>query len=466
MRRLVPFLLASLALVLAPVASETAPPPGPQQGRLALYLLPFSQDAQRLEFRVEELSAEGEDGTLEPLEILFRDLRGDELTRERRLAVGSLPPGRYKGLTVRVSAPTLQREDGAADLLPEPEPIAIDVPFRIEKRQGIVLSLRFDYRASVAADFAFTPTFVARIASRPPVGALGLVSSPGDDVITLFDKSSGSVAGIVPTGTSPQGMALDTTRRLAYAALADEDTIISLGLLEPRVLTDLRLRGGDRPTTLALTPDGSTLLAANSGTRTISVIDALSMVEIDRLTVGDRPSSIVIDSTGSRAYVFNTASSSVTVLDIGSRTVLTTITTDAEPFWGQFDRTGDALFVIHRFSPFLTRIDTSTLGVTRRVFVGSRVTAIVVDPRTDLIYLGIEDGDAIEVYDPLSLLPVDSISTESEVSFLTIDGEENNLHLLLPELRQVHVVRLVGKRVVARVDLGESPFWVSLFGER
>lgn len=458
MRQLAP----ALALALASVTAGMA---GQPQGQVVVYLQPLSQDAGRLEFRVQEILAEAEGGELERLDLLFQDLHGNELTRERRLAFGSLPPGRYKGLAVRVSAARRGREDGAADPLPEAEPVAVDVPFRIQRGEGVVLSLSLETRGSVETDFRFNPVFFARVAFRPPVATLGLVSSPGDDSITLYDKSSGSVVGLVPTGRAPQGLVLDAARRLAYVALADDDTVISLGLLEPRILTGLRLRGGDRPTGLALTPDGTTLLCANSGSRTVSLIDALSMVEIDRITVGDRPLSVVVDSAGSRAYAFNTAASSVTVLDLRNRAVLATIPTEAEPFWGQFDRSGEALFVIHRFSPFVTRIDTASLATARR-FVGSRVTAIAVDPRTDLIYLGIEDADTIEIYDPLSFLPLDSISTAGEVSFLSIDGEENNLHLLLPELRQVHVVRQVGQKLVARIDLGEAPYWASLFGGR
>ena len=98
--------------------------------------------------------------------------------------------------------------------------------------------------------------------------------------------------------------------------------------------------------------------------------------------------------------------------------------------------------------------------------MGPGATALKVDPRTDRIYLARRGTGAIEVYDPLSFLPVDTIQTEGDVSFLTIDDEGNNLYLVLAGADQVQVLRIVGKEIPARADVGDGPSRVSLVGER
>ena len=61
---------------------------------------------------------------------------------------------------------------------------------------------------------------------------------------------------------------------------------------------------------------------------------------------------------------------------------------------------------------------------------------------------------------------MDTIPTEGDVSFLTIDDEGNNLYLVLTEADQVQVLRIVGKEITARADVGDGPARVALVGER
>lgn len=61
---------------------------------------------------------------------------------------------------------------------------------------------------------------------------------------------------------------------------------------------------GSHPAQIALTPDGRTLVAANRGDRTVSIIDAVTLRETDRLDVGvEHPHGVALDGSGSRAYV-------------------------------------------------------------------------------------------------------------------------------------------------------------------
>jgi YVTN family beta-propeller protein len=467
LRRLAVILLISWIWPVG-AASKTRPSAPPPQGQenVFVYLAPFPGDAARLRFRVERLSAVKEDGTKIPLSHFITEIDGREVNRERRFASAPLPPDSYAGLEVEVAAAELEGAEGTAELLPPEGPVRIASPFRITKQQAVVLTLRFDYRKSIGEEYRFTPVFEAGVPARPAVGLLALVSSRGSDTVTLFDKVSGRVVGIVPTGRQPSGMALDEERRQAYVAISGEDTVIAIGLMEYTVLRESSLQGGDEPIELALTPDGNTLLSANPGSGMVSVIEVPQLVETDRIRVGDEPRSILVDNEGKRAYVFNTASSSITVINIRDREVVGAIGTDPAPFRGQFNRAGDVLYVIHRRSPFITLIDPSTLAVTNRVYVGPGATALKVNQQTDLIYLSRRGAGEIEIFDPLSLLPVDSILTEGEVSHLAIDEEQNNLYVVLPQSAQVHALEVVGKKPRAYTDVGDDPFWVALFGER
>jgi YVTN family beta-propeller protein len=447
---------------------KTAPPaaPGSDQGALYVYARPLPAEASRLAFRFAEVAAVREDGGAVPLLLALRDASLKTLARERRLASGALPPGRYTGLALRFEEVTLSGEQGKAPLQAPSEPLLIASPFSIEKRQAVVLRLGLEYRDAVATGFRFTPSFLAAAPQQPAVGLLAAATARGADAVLLFDKTSGDVAAVVPTGRGPAGVAIDADRRRLYVAEPLEDAVETIGLLERSVLSRIPLRGGDEPVELALTPDGRTLLSANGGSSTVSVIDAVSALEVARIPVGDKPRSVTLDRAGRRAYVFNEGSSTLSVLDVQARAVVSTIATEAGPFRGQLDKGGTRLFVVHRSSPYLTVVDTGTLAVANRIYVGNGATTLKVDSQSDRIYVARRGAPEVQVFDPLSLLPVDAIPVDGDVAFMTIDAEGNNLYLALPALDAIEVLRIVGKSATARVETGADPYAVALLGER
>ena len=119
MRRVAKVFLA--CLVAAGCAQARGPLSTPVQeeaGAAFVYLSPFPPEASRLSFRFQEISVLREDGAAVPLPLLLHDDAGAEPGRERRLAGGDLPPGRYSALAIRVTAPPLPGGEGPGDLPP------------------------------------------------------------------------------------------------------------------------------------------------------------------------------------------------------------------------------------------------------------------------------------------------------------------------------------------------------------
>jgi hypothetical protein len=72
----------------------------------------------------------------------------------------------------------------------------------------------------------------------------------------------------------------------------------------------------------------------------------------------------------------------------------------------------------------------------------------------------------IQVFDPVSALPVDSIAVPGPVSFLALDHVENALVAALGSRQQVAFVDVTRKRLVATIDVGAVPYVIVLLGER
>jgi len=458
--------LCIFALVGCQAATSRLRPPLEEEGEVYLYIQPYPQEAERLRFSIEGMSAVSDDGREFPLEVSLREIRPNDLRRQRLLASGKVPPGLYTGFSLKAKKAILKGEEGEAELLVPDQPARTDFSFNVIRKRAYIILLTFKYEGSISG-VSFIPTFSAFVPAKPIISLAGYVTNTGSNNITVFDKRLGQAVGVIATGRGPVGMALDQRLRRVYVALSGEDAVEVIDVTMGEIINRARLSQGDRPQELALTPDGRLLLVVNAGSNTVSFIDANSFFELGRVNVGNGPHSILIDpNTGRRAYVFNTLSSTISILDIPNRKIVTALSTDPSPLRGQFNRRGDRLYVIHELSNYLTVIDPSSLSTLRRFQVGIGATSIKVDNRTDLVFIGRKNDITTGVYDPLSFVPVDIIRTGGTIGYMTIDGEENNLYLVNEGKKSLMVSNLVRKKMVYEIDVGESPYWVVVMGER
>ncbi len=465
--RMRPYIFLTLALMTGcqSLAVQTKPVLE-NEGDVLVYAQPFAQEAERLGFSLEGVSAMREDGAGFPLALLVRDFSRTGMKRQRLIAAGRLPEGAYSGLLFKVKNAFLKTDEGSAALMIPEAPVKRDFPFKVERNKALVLSLLLQYAGSITDGVQFKPAWYISVPLRPIAGLAGYASNHSLNAVTVFDKVNQEVTGVITTGSGPAGMALDKSRNRLYVALSNDDAVEVVDVTEGSSLATIRLLQGDAPAELALTPDGQTLLAVNTGSDTISFLDTTAMVERGRTGVGKRPRSVLIEKTGRKAYVFNALSNSISVVDISAKAVMGEIATGPEPIRGQFNRAGDRLYVAHAEYPYLFIIDPVSFTIARREFVGTGVRSLKLDARTDLLYIGKKNDTAIGVYDPLTFNAVDYISTGGAVDYMTIDGEGNNLYLVIAERKMVMIVNLINTRNVSELDAIDGPSWVTMMGER
>jgi YVTN family beta-propeller protein len=451
---------AILALsVLAPTLAHAA------DRSVHLYLQPLPSDAARLTFTIGSIVAVG-NGADVPLEIVLPTVSQSVAARQRLLARGHLPSGSYAGFRITITRAALKGEHGDVTLVVPDAPVPIDVAFSAGAEQSPLVWLTLKYAESVAGGFAFTPVFAAVVPPLPIADHTGLVTSPGSNTITIFDKSLEQAAAIIDTCARPTGLALDQHRRRAYVACPRDDEIQAIDLATATVVERGRLFPGDGPRELAVTPDGTTLLSVNTGSNSVTFLDTVTLTAQERITVGSGPASLLIDAAGRRAFVFNTLSSTVSVIDITSRSLAGTISTEASPLRGQFSPTGDRLYVVQDRSPFMSVVDPRQLSLVTRARVRSGVSAIAVDHVRTLVYLAGTDDRTVEFYDPNALVPLNSMKSRAGASYLAIDVEDSRLYMVSPETKSLVVGSLASRAIVAEIDVGESPYWVAVMGEK
>jgi len=434
-------------------------------GGIHLYLQPLASSASRLTLSLASVSAVAASGSEHPIALRLKDI-GAAAGRQRLLASGRLPAGAYAGFSIQAGRAALQDGPVAVALAVPEAPVRLDFPFVVSDRQAVLVWLTLKYDESLTNGAAFSPVFSAVAPPRPIAELAGFVTNGGSNTMTVFDKRLGQAVGVIETCAGPSGMALDQRRRRAYVACPAADEIQSVDVATASVLERTRVSPGDRPRELALTPDGLTLVSANTGSNSISFFDAATLTRQERINVGSGPGSLLVDPSGKRAFVFNTLSSSVSVIDLAARSLAATLSTDLAPLRGAFSRRGDRLFVIHERSPYLTVLDARQLGVASKARLGAGVDAVAVDPVRDLVCVAGSRDTVVEFYDPNTLLPLYTMRTQSGVAHLAVDAESSALYMVSPDRRSLVIGRLADRKIASEIDVGDDPRWVAVMGEK
>jgi YVTN family beta-propeller protein len=436
------------------------------QGEVIVYLQPMPQETDRLRFIIERIAAIGPDGSQTPLSLSMVEVKGAELLgRQRILARGIVPPGSYTGLAIQVKQAFLQTEEGEMSLLVPPEQVVAEKLFGIERQQALALFLTVNPGGTVSSGIRFTPSFSLATPASVLINLTGYVSNSAANLISVFNKKTMQVINMLATGKRPTGMALDQRRTRAYVAMSDGAAIEIFDVFTGSIIGRIRLSFGDNPIDLAITPDGRTLLSANHDSNTVSIIDALSMIEVERIKVGEGPNSVVVDPSGFKAYVMNSLSNTVSVVDLTQMTVTVTISVDGSPLRGAFDQSGNILYVITKDTPDLVVVDPAQFRVLRKIFIGPGALSLKVDFRTGLILVGKAFGGEIIVVEPSTSIFVDTIAVGGKAVFLTIDGQENTLFVLLPDKRLLQKINLTSKKIIAEIEVDAGASQVIVLGE-
>jgi YVTN family beta-propeller protein len=459
------FVMTCMGAGCVQVRQAVKPPLG-SDGELFLYCEPFPQDAGRLEFSVETVSAIREDGIAVPLKPAIKDFASAGMHRQRLFSQGVLPPGRYKGIAIKVKSASLTGEDGNGRLLVPEQAYENRSLFTISSGKATVVTMELKYRDALGDGITFRPVFASTVPPAPLPELTGYLTNHADNTITVFDRRSARIGVMIETGRGPAGLALDQSRMLVYVAITGEDAVGVIDVKENNFVDRIRLTPGDAPHFLAITPDGRMAVTANTRSNTASIIDLQSRFEVARVPVGNGPEYVLMDRTGRMAYVFNRLAKSISVIDMATRAVTGTLPTESGPLYGQLSRKGDRLFVYHDMSPNILVIALDGQTMTRRINAGMGVRSLKVNSFTDQIYVGNSFGGIIDIYDPFTLMVADFLNADGGVGYMTIDGEENNLLVVHPRIRLLRLINLIAKKERGALDTGAEPYSVVFFGER
>jgi DNA-binding beta-propeller fold protein YncE len=283
-------------------------------------------------------------------------------------------------------------------------------------------------------------------AAASPVAhrVVGLNNRFREDV-HLYDTNgaSASTLAVLSSGEPNEG---DAPRTLAVAP--DGLTLVSANNISRNVaIVDLPTRSvrgyaeaGDRPLGVAVSPDGTTAVVCNGDADTVSIVDLGSGTRVADLVVSSRPAEVVISPDSSTAYVTSIAGTDrVHFIDLaGAASTVTgsivsgqmgSVIATYNAFSGlAVSPDGSAVAVCISFDHQLLLIDTSTQTQIVKVTVGDFPLRVAFSPDSSTAWVLNAFGDSVSVVN-VNGVASSVIATVPAIEFpLTVTLDEAGTH--------------------------------------
>lgn len=217
-----------------------------------------------------------------------------------------------------------------------------------------------------------------------------------------------------------------------------------------------------------ITPDGTTIYAADSDNALVNVIDVATntiVANINTPVAGPGAFDCIVSPDGSRVYISNFVSGYVTVIDTITNTVVTDILT--APELGPLSITPDGATVYVSSFGFgtITPIDTATNTIGTGIPTGASPGMISITPDGTTAYVANLGSDTVSIVDIASNTVVNTINFPAGSgpygSFIIPNGQ--TMYVVNINNATVSVVDLSGNTIVKTISLpaGSQPFWAA-----
>ncbi len=306
-----------------------------------------------------------------------------------------------------------------------PEAMAVDTQTHLlyiaHEGPGLIVAfdpLRGVVRWRVMLGDVATDIQVDSTTHRVFVAADGYKRNEAD--LFILDGATGKTVATLRTGLGDNGIALDTQRHIIYVSCSDEGVVYMFSVQAgwqqgPIQATTAKLHIGSHPQGLGVNSHLGRLYVADVATHVLSVVDESNLHILTTLQVAQTPlQPLRVDETTGRVYIVCAGGQEVDVIDGKKNIVQARIPVSPYPEGIAFNTATGQIYVanegddegghIHDSGNSITVIDGKTLNVLGTLPVGKAPDGVEADPTLHLVYIALEDSNAVvEVSDSTNL---------------------------------------------------------------
>lgn len=221
-----------------------------------------------------------------------------------------------------------------------------------------------------------------------PDGTTAIVMAEEIDRVDFYDRKTWKSIGHLPIPWRGVDHA-DFSAGGRYFLVSTEYSsghVLKIDVATQSIVGDLEV--GGLPIDVKLSPDGLVFYVCNQGRHGVSIIDPITMQELDFLPTGRGAHGMAISRDTRSLYVSNRLAGTISVISFATRQVVATWQVGGSPDMLQVSPDGTRLWASNRNGSTISGIDTATGAVVNTVEVGRQPHGLTYFPQPGRYSIG------------------------------------------------------------------------------
>jgi YVTN family beta-propeller protein len=316
----------------------------------------------------------------------------------------------------------------------------------------------------------------------PPSGPRLYVSNETGGDVAVVDIASRSVTARIQVGKRPRGVRVSPDGSTVYVALSgspiagpgvDESTLPpadkrfdGIGVIDVREGKLLRtLPSGSDPETFAITRDGKRMFISNEDAGTVTVLDIAAGKVIGTIKVGGEPEGVDLTPDGRYVYVTSEEDGNVAVIDTDTLAVAATIPVGPRPRSTGFLPDGSRAYVSAENDGSVYIIDNVKRALLRKLPLsgtGMKPMGVDASPDGKFVFVTTGRGRTLVILDAATGKEVGSVDVGDRPWGLAVAPDGRTVFTANGPSNDVSFVDVERRAVTARVPTGDRPWGVAV----
>ncbi|MDB5438976.1 MAG: beta-propeller repeat protein [Caulobacteraceae bacterium] len=321
---------------------------------------------------------------------------------------------------------------------------------------------------------------------KPTDASLGAASSGGrillsderGDAVVVVDPGTGAVIKTIAVGKRPRGILLSPDGTRLYVALsgtavggAPDRTEDGIGVID---LADFgmgaRITAGADPETFAISADGQTLFVSNQAAGELSIVALDSGDILAHIKVGDQPEGVAATPDGKTVLVACGGANAVYVVDIATSKVKAIIKMDGRPRAIALTRDGSAAYISNENSGHITVIDVTKNSIRTVIAIPDggpgaappEPMGLVFSPDQAKLYASTGRGGAVAEIDTATNTVGRMIKNVGARPWgITVSADGKHLYTANGPSGDISVIDTTTGAVEKKIKVGQSPWGIA-----
>ena len=295
-----------------------------------------------------------------------------------------------------------------------------------------------------------------QLSARPRSHEMYVVSGTGAVSVITFPELS--VSKVFKIGQSASGLVFAPDGLRAYVLAPDANQLVFLDCVHQKELGRLRFK--DKPSSVALTPDGKTLIVSTPAG--LHFVNTDSRTELGTVRVGKAPGPMVVRPDGVEVFVADREASQVSAVEIPSRRLLANLDVAAPVSSLSIKPDGGEIFGLSSKGSEIIILDAFHDDVERTLTAGLRPVAGIFRSDMGVFYIATEGDGNITALDvqTRNVIAVAHAATQPVAMALTPD--ENFLAVADAASSSLAILRTDKLGLVTTLPVGANPVDVAI----